>query len=121
MKAIVLAVAGLTLVASTVQAAETLDAATVKQLITGKTAHGLIPSGGKPKNYFSPDGKLYRFIGGKVLEGTWRVHDDGTQCVDGLSGGCARIVRNDDGTYSRVLANGKVSLKWLKFVDGRDF
>lgn len=121
MKVTVLALAGLMLFSATVQAAETLNAEAVKKLITGNTVHGQNASGGVQKNYFAPDGKTYRQTGGKILEGTWRVNDDGTQCVDGMPGGCANIVRNDDGTYDRVNAGGTVLLKWTSVVNGKDF
>lgn len=121
MKVAILALAGLMVFSASAQAAETLDAGAVKKLITGNTVHGLSPSGGTQKNYFAPDGKTYRQVGGKILEGTWHVNDDGAQCVDGMPGGCANIVRNDDGTYSRVAADGGVLLKWTSVVNGKDF
>ena len=121
MKTIAFAFAGFVLFSTGAYAAETMDADAVKKLISGNTAHGLAPNGGTPKNYFSPDGKLYRQAGGKISEGTWRVNDDGTQCVEGLPGGCTKIVRNDDGTYDRVAADGSVPLKWTAIVKGKDF
>jgi len=121
MKTSTLAVAGFVFFCASAQAAETLDAEGVTKLITGNTVHGLAPNGNTQKNYFSPDGKTYRQVGGKILEGTWRVNDDGAQCVDGMPGGCAKIVRNGDGTYDRVTADGSVRLKWTAVVDGRDF
>ena len=121
MKKIAMAFAGFVLFSSLTHAGETLDADAVKKLITGNTAHGLAPNGATRKNYFSADGKLFRYQDGNVSEGTWKVNDDGTQCVQGIPGGCATIVRNDDGTYDRVLATGKVALKWMKFVNGKDF
>jgi len=116
-----LALAGLVIVSASVQATETLNAEAVKKLITGNTVHGLAPNGNTQKNYFAPDGKTYRQVGGKILEGTWQVNDDGTQCVDGMPGGCAKIVRNDDGTYDRVTTKGGVRLKWTTVVNGKDF
>lgn len=121
MKTTTLALAGFVFFSASAHAAETLDAEAVKKLITGNTAHGLTPNGGTPKNYFSPDGKLYRHASGKISEGTWRVNDDGTQCVEGLPGGCTKIARNDDGTYDRVAADGSVLLKWTTIVKGKDF
>ena len=121
MKKLILAFAGFVVFTGWVHAAETLDADAVRKLITGNTAHGLKNDGSTMKNYFSPDGKLVRQDGGKILEGTWSVKDDGMQCIEGVPGGCARIVRNDDGTYDRVLPNGKVPLKWTAFAEGKDF
>ena len=121
MKSFSFVLAGLMLSAASVYAAETLDAEGVKKLITGNTVHGLAPNGNKQKSYFSPDGKTYRQVGGQILEGTWSVNADGTQCVDGMPGGCATIVRNDDGTYDRVTASGGIRLKWTSIVNGKDF
>lgn len=121
MKTLTIIFTGLVLFATGAYAAETLDADAVKQLISGNTVHGLFPNGDTQKNYFSPDGKTYRQVGGKILEGTWRVNDDGTHCVEGMPGGCARIVRNDDGTYDRVTPKGSVRIKWTSVVDGKDF
>ena len=121
MKTITFAFAGLALFSTGAYAAETMDADAVKKLISGNTVHGLAPNGNPQKNYFSPDGKTYRQVGGKILEGTWRVNDDGSQCVEGMPGGCAKIVRNDDGTYDRVTTEGGVRLKWSSVVNGKDF
>jgi hypothetical protein len=121
MKTVALALSSLFVISTAVQAAETLDAEAVKKLITGNTVHGLAPNGKTQKNYFAPDGKTLREVGGKVLEGTWRVNDDGTQCVEGMLGGCAKIVRNDDGTYDRVISDGSSRLKWTAVVNGKDF
>lgn len=121
MKTIALAFAALAIFSTSVQAAETLDAEGVKKLLTGNTVHGLAPNGKTQKNYFAPDGKTARQVGGKILEGTWHVNDDGTQCVEGMPGGCAKIIRNDDGTYDRVSSEGGVRLKWTAVVNGKDF
>lgn len=121
MKKVAFAVAGIVLFSSSAHAAATLDADAVRKLITGNTAHGLKNDGSTVKNYFSPDGKLVRQDGGAIQEGSWSVKDNGTQCVEGLPGGCATIIRNDDGSYDRVLPNGKVPLKWTSFTNGKDF
>lgn len=121
MKQALIAVAGFLLVSASVQAAETLNADAVKKLISGNTAHGLAPNGKTPKIYFSTDGKLYRQDGDTVREGTWHVKDDGMQCVEGTPGGCARIVRNDDGSHDRVNADGKTLLKWTSVTPGKGF
>jgi len=121
MKKVVSAFIGLLLMSSGAHAAESLDADAIKQLLSGNTVHGVAPNGSTQKNYFAPDGKTYRQVGGKILEGTWHVNADGTQCVEGMPGGCAKIVRNDDGTYDRVTAEGGVRLKWVAVVNGKDF
>jgi hypothetical protein len=121
MKKITFALAGFVLFSTCAHAAETLDADAVKKLITGNTVLGQTSSGTAPKIYFAADGKAYRQGEQGSFEGTWVVNDDGTQCVKGLPGGCAKIVRNDDGTYDRVSAEGKTLLKWTSVVNGKDF
>lgn len=114
--------ASLILISAGAHAAETLSADAVKKLLTGKTADALgAVSGGTPKTYFAPDGKLYRAINNKRLEGTWYVEADGTHCIQGMPGGCAKIVRNEDGTYDRIKENGEIYSKYLEIVDGKDF
>ncbi len=121
MKKIAFVITGFVLFSGWAHAAETLDAAAVRKLITGNTANGVAPNGATMKNYFSSDGKLYRYMNGDIFEGTWSVKDDGSQCVEGLPGGCATIVKNDDGSYDRVLPDGKARLKWTSFANGKDF
>lgn len=110
------------LLASTVAHAEkTLNADEIKKLITGNTVLGMAPNGMTQKNYFSPDGKTIRQVGDKLIEGTWSVKDDGSQCVTGMPGGCAQIVSNEDGTYDRVGADGGIRLKWTSVTPGKGF
>ena len=116
-----LAVAGFVLFPTWAHAAETLDGNAVRKLLTDNTVNGLRPDGNTVKIHFATDGKVYRQEGGKIVEGTWNVSDDGKQCVAGIPGGCARIIRNDDGTHDRITADGKVLLKWVSFVKGKDF
>lgn len=101
-------------------AGETLDAAAVKKLITGNTVLAQRGNGSTVKNYFSPDGKLIRLENGATSEGTWQVKDDGTHCVEGMPGGCARIVNNNDGTYDRVQQWGP-PVTFKSIVSGKDF
>lgn len=123
MKHITLALIASGLFSGLACAGETLDAAAVKKLITGNTVEGLSPNGVTQRNYFAPDGTTIRQIDGQadLLEGTWSVKDDGAQCVQGMSGGCATIVRNDDGTYDRIVKGGNVRLKWVTVKPGKSF
>lgn len=121
MKTITFAFAGLVLFSTWAHAGETLDAAAVKKLLSGKTAHSLSATGNTSKNHFAPDGKLYRLYENKLYEGTWYVEADGTHCVKGMPGGCAKVIRNEDGTYDRVKENGETYARWLAIVDGKDF
>lgn len=115
------AVAGLLMMSAFAQAGETLDADAVRKLITGNTVHGLSPTGVTQKNYFGPDGKTIRQTGDKIVEGSWSVNDDGTQCVKGMPGGCAKIVDNGNGTYDRVTDTDGIRLRWTSVVKGKDF
>jgi len=121
MKIITFACAGLLLFSTLAHAGETLDADAVKKLITGNTVDGLAPNGNTQKNYFAPDGKTFRQIGDKLIEGTWNVKEDGSQCVTGMPGGCAKIVSNGDGTYDRIGEGGGVRLRWVSVTSGKGF
>jgi hypothetical protein len=122
MKKVILTLTGFMLLSTWAHAAETLDADAVRKLISGNTVHGLTADGRTPKIHFAADGTAIRKEeDGDTREGKWQVKDDGTQCVIGLPGGCAKVVRNDDGTHSRVLPDGNVPLKWTMIVNGKDF
>ncbi len=117
-----LSLAGLLVLCGSAQAGETLDAAAVKKLITGNTAHIQRGDGSSLKTYFSPDGKVIRHENGVTSEGTWQVKDDGMHCVEGIAGGgCARIVKNADGSYERVQPWSKAAITWTAIVNGKDF
>lgn len=120
-KFVMLAIAGLALCSASAYAADTLSAEEVRKLLAGHTAYALSATGNSPQNYFAPDGKLYRKMGDKLSEGGWEVKDDGTHCILGLPGGCAKVVRNADGTHDRVLENGEIYARWEKIVKGKDF
>jgi len=111
---------GCVLISSTVVAGGTLSGDEVKKLIIGNTAVGVAPNGKTMKNYFDPSGALIRSVGRKIIEGTYTISGDGTQCIKiGNSDNCGRIASNGDGTYNRVNADGKVMLKWEKFENGK--
>lgn len=120
MKNIILFSAGLFFFHAYALAGETLDAAAVKKLITGNTALVQRGDGTTLKTYFSPDGKVIRYENGNTSEGTWQVKDDGTHCVEGIAGGCARIVKNGDGSHDRVLLWGPPAT-FKSIVNGKDF
>lgn len=115
-----LALFGLLLVSPMSFAEETLDAAAVKKLLSGNTVEALASSGNTFQTYFAADGKLIRKDGDKIAEGAWRVEDDGKQCVEGTPGGCAMIVKNDDGSYDRKTKKG-VAARWLTITPGKGF
>lgn len=120
MKTITFAFAGFILFTTWAHAGETLDADAVKKLTTGNTVRGLRPDGSPQKIYFASDGQAYRHEGGAIVKSPWHVNDNGSQCISSM-GECYNIVRNNDGTYDRVLPNGKVLQKWTSVVKGKDF
>lgn len=102
-------------------ASNTLSGDEVKKLIVGNTAHGKAPNGKSMKNYFDPSGALVRSVNGKIVEGSYSISGDGTQCIKvGGADNCGKITNNGDGTYNRVSAEGKVLLKWEIIVNGKD-
>jgi hypothetical protein len=107
----------------TANAGEPLSAAALKALISGRTAHAEhLKRGFTFKAYFKENGEYIRYKDGSTNEGNWRIEDDGSHCVDwGYNERCATMEDNGDGTYTRVLKNGKRIIRWNKLVDGRDF
>ncbi len=58
---------------------------------------------------------------GKVIEGSYSISGDGTQCIKiGDADDYGRMASDGDGAYNRVNVEGKVLLKWEKIVNGRD-
>lgn len=98
-----------------------LDAAEVRTLIVGNTAD-VDPGEGIPfRAYFEPSGKWVQQRGGEILEGTWRINDDGSQCVTNSSGlSCGFIQKNGDGTYTRIV-DGRAGFRWTKIHAGKAF
>ncbi len=111
---------GLLLISPMSLAGDALDAAAVKELLSGNTVDVLTASGNTFQVYFAPDGKLVRKEGDKIVEGTWHVEDDGRQCVEGTPGGCAKIVKNEDGTHDRI-GKGGAKARWLSVNPGKGF
>ena len=121
MKQGILALTALIVCCGSALAGEMLDAAAVVKLISGNTVHVLRSDGTVLKNHFAPDGKVIRYENGQTSEGTWLVKDDGTHCVEGIAGGCARIMKNSDGSYDRVQPWSKTAITWTAVVNGKDF
>jgi hypothetical protein len=121
MKTISFACAGVVLFTSWAHAGQALDAEAVKTLTVGNTAHGMEAHFGNPQRiYFASDGWAFIEGGGAVVKSEWLIKDSGTQCISSM-GACYNIVRNDDGTYDRVLPDGKVVQKWTSVTEGKDF
>ena len=103
-------------------AGNTLNGDDLKKLIVGNTIYGEFTSNGKKfKNYFDANGKSYRDVGGKVSEGSYNISSEGKHCVKfDTPENCSMIESNADGSYNRVAEDGKVIVKWLKIVTGKD-
>jgi hypothetical protein len=98
-----------------------LDAAEVRKLIVGNTVDGHRPNGTRYLAYFDPSGKWIRGEPGRYAEGRWLIHDDGTQCVIlANEESCARIQKNDDGTYTRI-EQGRPQFRWSRVIPGKAF
>lgn len=96
-----------------------LSAEEVRSLIVGNTAE--IDPNGTPigRVYFGADGRRLALLPEGEYAISWHVEPDGTQCVSaGATEDCARIVRNGDGSYSRV-RDGQVVTRWLRILPGK--
>jgi len=109
-----LAAVSLTTMAGASAGDRLLSADEVKKLISGNTAHVTRAKDGAQWNlYFAPDGKGYKKEG--EAAGTWEVKASGEHCVSWASNDkvrCLRVADNGDGTYARVLPNGKKIVNW---------
>jgi len=103
------------------QAQNQLNASDVRKLIIGNTVEAHTPFGNQFRAFFDPSGKWVQQQGGQINEGTWRINDDGSQCVTSASGlSCAFIQKNDDGTYTRIV-DGRPEIRWMKIFVGKAF
>ena len=98
-----------------------LNAADVRKLIIGNTVESHRPEGPPFRAFFEPGGKWVQQDGGQIYEGTWRINDDGSQCVTSRTGlSCAFIQKNGDGTYTRIV-DGRPEIRWMKIFVGKAF
>jgi len=115
----------LQVLAASAQAGEALDANEIKDLIVGSTVTAEHQKKGfQFKAYFGEDGRLIRFRDGETSESRYEITADGMHCVESVGRGkrtCARIEANGDGTYDRVLQNGKRPVRWQKIESGKTF
>lgn len=99
-----------------------LNKAELTALLTGNTVHVEdLANGNTFMTYHDPAGAFILLRGdGTKVEGVWSARADGAQCVIIDAEVCARIVKNADGTYTRVV-DGTPRHKWHKVVPGRGF
>jgi hypothetical protein len=107
-------------VALPVHADQSLNAAQLKQTFSNKTVSGSSNNGGALLTYFSADGKLtQKAANGELKQGTWRVTDQGQQCITwaGQKEACSTVVARGDGTYQRFVGD-KATVTIHKMRDG---
>lgn len=101
---------------------EKVGADELKEMIIGKTVHNSCQVTGEvSRTYFDPSGKLTRNDRGTIIEGSYFIKPNGMTC-NVLNGKnlCANIFRIGDGTFHRVMPNGKRVGIWNKIVPGND-
>lgn len=94
----------------------------LKKLVAGNTVLvEELASGNSFMTYHDPSGawSLQRADGTRV-HGVWSARADGAQCVIIDAEVCARIQKNADGTYARVV-DGTPRHKWHKVTSGKGF
>jgi hypothetical protein len=97
-----------------------LGADVLRALIIGKTIEVQNPDGSTFRVYFDANGqRMARQADGEYAL-PWRIREDGTHCVTtGTGDDCARVARNDDGSYTRF-RDGNPVVRWLKILPGKD-
>jgi len=95
-----------------------VDAKELRELIVGNTIHSQdLQRGYATKAFVDPSGKFLFEISGSIVNGTWRIREDGAFCVAIAGESCSRVQKVGDGTYSRI-ADGVAKAKWLKITPG---
>lgn len=96
-----------------------LGASELRALIAGKTIESQSPDGFTFRVYFDLNGQRLARQGDGEYALPWRIREDGTHCVTtGTGDDCARVARNDDGSYTRY-RNGNAVTRWLKILPGK--
>ena len=95
-----------------------LDAKELRELIVGNTIHSEgLPRGYETKAFVDPSGKFLFEISGSIINGTWKIKEDGVFCVAIAGETCSRVQKIADGTYTR-LVDGIPRARWLKVTPG---
>jgi hypothetical protein len=99
----------------TVFAADVMQADAVEALLINNTLHGtnLQKDNREFTNYFRDDGTATKLTWkGKKKQGTWRVADDGTHCVDWGDGErCNPVIDLGNGSYQKI-ENGEPRIEF---------
>jgi dienelactone hydrolase len=95
-----------------------LGAKELRELIVGNTIHSQgLPRGHATKAFVDPSGKFLFEISGSIINGTWKIKEDGAFCVTIAGETCSRVQNVADGTYTRFL-DGIPRARWLKVTPG---
>jgi len=94
----------------------------LNSLIFGNTVHTEnLEHGRSYLAYHRSDGQIeYEGQDGETFGGIWWIRADGTHCVIISHETCARIQKNSDGTYTR-LVDGVPWNKWAEISTGKAF
>ncbi|MEO8315234.1 MAG: hypothetical protein ABI645_10600 [Pseudomonadota bacterium] len=96
-----------------------LGASELRALIAGKTIESQSPDGFTFRVYFDLNGQRLARQGDGEYALPWRIREDGTHCVTtGTGDDCARVARNDDGSYTRY-RDGNAVIRWLQILPGK--
>jgi len=100
---------------------EFLNADKIKALITGNTIEAKhLLKGFKFKVYFDNDGKTALRNQKGNSQKTSYSFERNLHCIYWAGKDrCANIKDNGDGTYTRVMSNGKKVVKWTKITKGK--
>lgn len=117
-----LALAATAAYACTASAEELLGKEKLGELIAGNTVHTEdLQSGRSFLAFHHPGGEwILQREDGSTVHGTWRISNDGAQCVVIDAETCGRIRKNADGTYTRVV-DGTPRNRWSKVTGGKAF
>ena len=107
-------------VGSVVNAEEFLSQDEVKNLVMGKTIHAThLKRDFDFIVYFDKDGKTaFRKQDNETTKTTYSIKDNKHCIFWNGEDRCANILKNEDGSYTRVTPNGRKVVKWLKFNEG---
>lgn len=93
----------------------------LKALVTDNTVDVRNLSGGQDfRVHYAASGQMIVQRSDAVeIHGRWDVRVDGSHCVSVDREVCAKVVKNADGTYMRIV-DGVPSFKWMRITRGKD-
>jgi len=103
-------------------AEQALTAAEIRALISNKTIDAVhLRKDFTFKVYFDAKGNGIQYVNEIPNPGHYKFEGN-MHCID-FPGTfkCSKVVKNDDGTYTRILNGTKPVIKWIKFTEGKIF